>query len=124
MFIPLAVKLHHQAQTYLKDSSHMIQLLMGQGTLPPGSKLFTVDAKSMYTNIYTDHGTSQVEEWIEKYHRELPTNFPTKVVKKGLKIVMHNNFFEFGDFFFQELSGCVMGTPDACIYAPIYYIPR
>ena len=75
----------------------------------------------MYTNIDTDHGTSQVEEWIEKYHKELPTDFPTKAVKKGLKLVMNNNIFEFGDCFFQNLGGCVMVTTDACIYARIYY---
>ena len=42
----------------------MIQLLTDQGTLPPGAKLFITDAKSMYTNIDTNHGTSQVEVYI------------------------------------------------------------
>ena len=58
-------KLHHQVPTYLKYSIHLIQLLTYQGTLPTGAKLFTADAKSMYTNIDTNHGTSQVEECIE-----------------------------------------------------------
>ena len=53
----------------------------------------------MYTNIDTNHGTSQVEEWIEKYHEELPTDFFAKAVKEALKLVMHNNIFEFGDCF-------------------------
>ena len=74
-------KLRHQVPTYLKESSHMIQLLKDQGTLKPGSKLFTADAKSMYTIIDTDHGTSQVVGWMEEYHEELPTEFPTKAVK-------------------------------------------
>ena len=34
---------------------------------------------------------------------------------------MHNKIFEFGDYCFEQLSGCAMGTPAACIYAPIYY---
>ena len=62
-------KLCHQVPTYLKDSIHLIQLLTDQVTLPPGAKLFTADSKSMYTNIDTNHGTIQVEEWIEKYHK-------------------------------------------------------
>ena len=53
-------KLRHQVPTYLKDSSHLVQLLMDQGTLPPGARLFTADAISMYTNIDTDHGINQV----------------------------------------------------------------
>ena len=34
---------------------------------------------------------------------------------------MTNNVFEFGDSFFEQLCGCAMGTPVACIYATIYY---
>ena len=36
-------KLHHQVPIYLRDSSHLIQILTYQGTLPPGAKLFTGD---------------------------------------------------------------------------------
>ena len=93
-------KLCHQVPTYLKDSSHLIQLVKDQGTLPLGAKLFTADAKSMYTKIDTDHGTSQVIGWLEEYHEELPTDFPTKAVKEALKLVMHHKIFQFGDCFF------------------------
>ena len=88
----------------------MIRLITDQVTLPPGAKLFTADAKSMYTNINTDHGTSQVENWIEEYHEEIPSGLPTKSVKEALKLVMHNNIFEFGDCFFEQLSGCAIGN--------------
>ena len=60
-------KLRHQVPTHMKDSSHLIQLLMDQGTLSPGAKLFTADAKSMCTNMDTYHGTSQFENWFEEY---------------------------------------------------------
>ena len=66
MVRPSAEKLRNQVPTYLKDSSHLIQLLKDQETLPPGAKLFTADAKSMYTNIDTDHGTRQVVVWMEE----------------------------------------------------------
>ena len=114
-------KICHQVPTYLKDSSHLIKILKDQGTLLPGAKLFTAYAKSMYTNIDTDHGTSQVVGWMEEYHEELPTDFPTEALKEALKLGIHNNIFEFGDYFFEQLSGCSMGKPDACIYATIYY---
>ena len=93
-------KLCHQITTYLKESCHLIQILTYQGALPPGAKLFTAGAKSIYTNIDTDHGTSQVERCIEEYHGEIPIDLPTKAVKEALKLVMHNKIFEFGDCFF------------------------
>ena len=58
-------KPRHKVPTYLKDSSHLIQILTDQGTLPPGAKLFTAETKSMYTSIDTEHGTRKIEEWIE-----------------------------------------------------------
>ena len=102
MVRPLAAKLCHQVPRYLKDSIWLIQFQTDQGTLPPGEKLFSADAKPIYTNIDTEHGTSQVENWIEEYREEIPDNFPTKAVKEALKLVMHNNIFEFGDFFFSN----------------------
>ena len=75
----------------------------------------------MYTNIDTNHGTSQVVEWIEEYHEGLPTDSPTEAVKEALKLDMHNKISEFEESSFEQLSGCAMGTPAACIYATIYY---
>ena len=75
----------------------------------------------MYTNMYTIHGTSQVEEWIEEYHEELPTDSPSKAFKETLKLVMYNNIFEFGERFYEKLSGCAMGLPAACTYAIKYH---
>ena len=51
----------------------------------------------MYTNIDTEHGTSQVIGWMEEYHKEIPTDFSTEAVKEALKLVMHNKIFQFGD---------------------------
>ena len=42
-------------------------------------------------------------------------------MKEALKLVIHNKIFEFGDCFFNQLSGCAMGTTAACVYTTIYY---
>ena len=94
-------KLRNQVPTYLKDSSHLTQLLKDQVTLPPGAKIFTADDKSMYINIYTDHGTRQVVVWMEEYQEELLTDSPIEEVKEALKLVMQHNIFEFRDCFFS-----------------------
>ena len=93
--------IRYQVPTYLKDFSHLIQLLKYQGTLPSGAKLFTADAKSMYTLINTDHETSQVVGWMETYNELIPTYFSTKAMKESLNRVMHNNIFDFGDCLFE-----------------------
>jgi len=41
--------------TYIRDSSNLLDLLAILGPLPPGAKVFTSNANSMYTNIDTTH---------------------------------------------------------------------
>ena len=110
-------QLRFHVQTYLRDSGHLMQLLKELGPLPPGAKLFVADAIGMYTNISTEHGIKIINDWLDEYSNELPPNFPVAAVKDALNLVMNNNIFEFGDSFFEEISGCAMGTPVACIYA-------
>ena len=75
----------------------------------------------MYTNINTDHGIATIDDWLDDYGEELPDMFPVSAVKEALRMVLQNNVFEFGDSFFEQRSGCAMGTPVACIYATLYY---
>ncbi|KAL7554336.1 hypothetical protein ACHAWF_017782, partial [Thalassiosira exigua] len=107
--------------TYLRDSYQMLEELDKLEELPEGTKLFTMDATAMYTNIDTDHGLEVLEKFIEMFEDELPDDFPKDLVLWAMKIVMRYNVFEFGDHTFQQLCGTAMGTPSACIYATIYY---
>ena len=107
--------------TYLRDSYQMLEELDKLEELPEGTKLFTMDATAMYTNIDTDHGFEVLEKFIEMFEDELPDDFPKDLVLWAMKIVMRYNVFEFGDHTFQQLCGTAMGTPSACIYATIYY---
>jgi hypothetical protein len=114
-------KLRHLIPTYLQDTSHLLSLLRETGKLPHGARLFTADANSMYTNVDTEHGIQTISNFLDDHKEELPHDFPIKAVKAALRLVMTNNVFEFGDSFFEQLCGCAMGTPVACIYATIYY---
>ena len=85
--------------------------------------MFTADAKSMYTNIDTDHALEMIGSWLDKIHNEgsLPHDFPLAAVKEAMALVIQNNIFEYGDLYFLQLLGTSMGTSAACMWATIYF---
>ena len=108
--------------TYIRDSEHLISEMRSSfpDGLPPGAKLFSVDAVSMYSNIDTDHGIEVIRTWLSDYSDQLPADFPTDFIVAALSEVMRNNIFQFGDTFWRQLSGCAMGTSSAVNYAVLY----
>ena len=115
-------KLMHLIPTYyIRDCFEAKAEMEQLGQLPEGTRLFTMDATSMYTNIDTDHGLHILEQFLEMHKNELPTGFPTKLVLEAMNIVMRFNVFEFGDTIIRQKMGTAMGTPSACTYATIYY---
>ena len=107
--------------SYFK-SSEVLQPILTSMELPPGCRLFTADAVSMYTNINTDVCISTISSIIkqEKQFKELPHD----AIIDALKIIMNSNYFKFGDTFWLQLSGCAMGTPPAPPYATLYFSPN
>ena len=49
-------KLIHLIPSYIKDCIDVKEKLEALGPLPPGTRLFIMDATAMYTNIDTKHG--------------------------------------------------------------------
>jgi arsenate reductase-like glutaredoxin family protein len=106
--------------SYLKDSYTLIQELKDL-QLPETAKLFTADAKSMYTNIDTATGLTTMTDFLAANQDKLPTGFPSTLFLQILEIVMRNNVFSFADTYWLQLSGTAMGTPAACAYATLTY---
>ena len=100
--------------TYLKSSFELTDLLTALPALPEGARLFTADAVSMYTNIDTDHALAEIR-------RYLPLTKPNKAIMEAITIIMKNNFFQFGDTSWLQLTGTAMGTPPAPMYATLYF---
>ena len=75
----------------------------------------------MYANIPTAHAIDSIAKWFILHSQELPPNFPTDKVLYGLKLVMYNNVFTFGNRYWLQIQGTAMGTSCACMYANIYY---
>ena len=107
--------------TYLKNSAELTKVFSNMSKIEPNSIIFTADATSMYTNIDTTHGIDTIKAYLQEFSNEIPNNLPIDLVVTGLKIVMDNANFQFGENFFEQISGTSMGTPCACSYATIYY---
>jgi hypothetical protein len=89
--------------------------------IPEGAKIFTADAKSMYTNIDTDTGIAAIQDFFEMNDERLPINFPKRLFLQILEVIMKNNIFSFADSYWLQTSGTAMGTPTARTYATVTY---
>ena len=109
--------------SYLQDWDDLVLALRKLGKLPDNAQLFTMVATSMYTNIDTKHGIEVLRLRFNKLNAEgkLPEKFPKDLILLLTKIIIRNNFFQFGDTEWIQLVGTTMGTPMACIYSILYY---
>jgi hypothetical protein len=71
---------------YFKDSFTLKEIL-DETNSPPGTKIFSCDAKSMYTNIAMGPALEVVETYI---HNRCEPAFANALME-ALKIVMENN---------------------------------
>lgn len=107
--------------TYIKDSKEFQAELEKLGPIEPGSRLVVADAVSMYTNIRIEHCVETIEKYLTHFRHELPPNFPVKTIVEGLRIVMENAYFQFGEKYFKQKDGTSMGTSCACHVATLYF---
>ncbi len=105
--------------TYLKSSFQLVKEVSKITNLPPNARLFTADANSMYTNIDTDHALEQIGKYF--YNARFQYDLPFDAIKDALEIVMRAGIFQFGDTYWHQLTGTVMGTPPAPMYATLYF---
>ena len=79
--------------------------------------LFTVDFKSLYTNIPVQHAIELMKELVLEYKNVL-TN--SDFVIELLELVLKNSLMEFRGEYFQQIFGIIMGTNVAPILANLY----
>ncbi len=106
--------------SYFSNSFELKQELLSLN-LPPNARLFTADAISMYTNIPTSQALTDINEMLAYYRDTVDSSFPYSATREGLRLVMTNNYFQFGGLTFKQKNGTAMGTPPAPPYATIYY---
>ena len=113
-------KLQHAARrqtSYFKSSFDLQKELIAL-EVPPGARLFTADAVSMYTNIPTHRALMFIGRYLRK---EKFPEIPTEALMEALRLVMTHNVFTFGDTTWLQTTGTAMGTPPAPPWATLYY---
>ena len=113
-------KLATVQRTYIKNSRELKDLIVQLSPLPPGARLFTSDATSMYTNIRTGMAIIEIAQYIHQHDRRFSC-IPADALIDALTIVMRNNVFQFGDTFWHQQIGTAMGTPPAPTYANLFF---
>ena len=91
----------HLCPACLKDSWHFLNDIKNLKNLK-GHSIVTSDAKSMYSNIYTEHAIEVIEKWFELHKEELPQDYPRQLILDGLVRLMKFNIFIFGSRLFMR----------------------
>ena len=105
--------------SYVSSSLDFKKKISNLPALPAGTRLFTCDAVSMYTNIETDHALCEIEDFLQS--SEHCADLSRGGVLSALKIIMRHNVFQFGDTWWHQLTGTAMGAPPAPVYATLYF---
>ncbi len=106
--------------SYLKDSFALKDILTTIH-LPSNALLFTCDAVSMYTNIQTKPALTLISAYLRTNEGTPFHHYHSDTIIEALEIVFQNNFLQFGDTYWQQISGTGMGISPAPPWATIFY---
>lgn len=105
-----------------KSSSAVATDLRSKGPFPPGTRLFTMDAVSMYTNIDTQHALREISAFLNSpYFDNTACDIDSSAVTDALRIIMVHSVFSFDNRYYLQLTGTAMGAPPAPMYATLYF---
>ncbi|CAJ0931730.1 unnamed protein product [Ranitomeya imitator] len=105
-------------KSYLKDTTHFLQLLRDLGPLPSNSILVAMDVSSLYTNIDHQEGLESVTRYVTTH-----ANFSENQLQfciDALTIILTKNYFLFEDQFYVQKKGTAMGSNVAPPFANIF----
>ena len=112
-----------QLPTYVKDSSHALQILESFSFTGSHRYLFTMDIKSLYTVIPNNDGLQAL-----KYHLDLRPEQqpPTNTLVRLAELVLNLNCFDFDGNYYQQVGGVAMGTKMGPNYVCLFvgYVKR
>lgn len=109
----------HKIPSYIKDTTHFLQVVLDQKDIPNDMILVTLDVKSLYTNIPHNEGINSCLTAIQS-HYQGNTPLPIGHLRQMLIFILQNNHFTFNGKTYLQIHGTSMGTPFAPNYANIF----
>ena len=109
---PLSIK----HPSYIKDTYHFVEIVKAL-IVPSDCYLFSLDVKSLYTNIPIPAGIQCVKNIFEKFP---DPERPDRQLLQLLDINLTRNDFEFNGQFYLQVKGTAMGKRFAPAYANIF----
>ena len=109
-------KYSKKCESYIKDTSHFLNIVKDIKT-EEGAILCTIDVSALYTNIPHKEGISRCDQQLEKLGA---TENEREICKIFLNLILTNNYFEFFDETYLQISGTAMGTRCAPNYAILF----
>ena len=103
--------------SYVQDTTDFLRKINQINFVPDNSYLFSLDVKSLYTNIPNAEGIKSVKTSLEKYSKQTAS---TKVITTFLALILTLNNFVFNCRNYLQIRGCAMGTISAPSYRNIF----
>ena len=110
--------------SYIQSSQHFISLLEANmlPLLPLDCIITCADVESLYPNIPTTSGLIMFKRAIH-FHNNIHKWFTNNEIDFLVDLtqwVLTNNYFQFGETIYHQISGTAMGTPCAVVYACLF----
>ena len=103
--------------SFVKDTTHFLQILNDLGTLPPNCLVASLDVSSLYTNIDQKEGLKASFEALKKSRPQPGIKPSNQSLMELLKLVLTKNNFSFNGQAYLQIQGTSMGSRVAPSYA-------
>ena len=109
-------KFYSKFDSILSDSFSLVKLLETT-KFDTNCHVFTIDFKSLYTNIPVEDAINSIKELVLEFNDVIPN---AEFVIELLNVILKNSLMTFNGEYFQQIFGVIMGTNVAPILANIY----
>ena len=75
----------------------------------------------MYPEIKPAQGMPVLRQYFDCFNHELPEEYPVELMMRATEFIMHDNIIKFGDTYWRQTEGTVMGAHPAPPYCNIIY---
>ena len=101
--------------SYINDNKDFLKKIQNMRKFPQDSILVTADVVGLYASIPHNSGLKALKDALDcRQNKKIPTDMLVKMAE----FVLTNNYFEFGQKVFHQISGTAIGTKFAqpCIF--------